>query len=619
MAHFPQGGTLSNSQCTLYNIGTGLVSLSGTDLTLDIRIGLTGSFALTTTKVYLWIVDNAGTGTGWVQTSTWNLGTPQPPTLLSWSPTTTAAPQPVFTFTARDANGANDISRVYFVVNTTGATAQNGCHGFYDKPSNALYLYNDSLSTVTGPLVPGIAGTLQNSQCMLFGMGSSAAMVSSTDLAVSIEIDLLGSFAAASKNVYVWIVDNAGSGTGWIQTSTWNPVQSDPPPVSCSLRVDQLPGTPTVTRTSGNNIVGQGFLRLHTPAIGNWLVYLRAHLQFQPTASSPWTEVNYNETITNINSGTGTGFSYSSGPVQASLQPRGNGNYRTTISSRGICGGNVIPLNPENPAPSGIVSVARPTIVPKDGAQGIWWFGAVGKDDAANGYYSYVPITGTPNWTGTLTYAVTQNPVKVQLSCTNCNSPVAQAVAVSTSGCSQDVSVTASVDGFMAVSSVLLMVNRPAGRYSTEQYFNSPVPGGYWSKDYFIFTDLCSMGMPSVAHRESFPGGIKYYWPGSPGSVSSYWTSTPPEIGAWEGYTLPPWSTHDDIIVQCVDPAACLPQSVEPSSHIRGRSNIGSLFQQKIAAIQQMWWVGDSLTGGFLANQCNQTLYQDHAEDINFW
>ena len=131
------------------------------------------------------------------------------------------------------------------------------------------YLYNASLSTVTGPLVPGIAGTLQNSQSMLFGMGSSAAMASSTDLAVSIEIDLLGSFAAASKNVYVWIVDNAGSGTGWIQTSTWNPVQSDPPPVSCSLRVDQLPGTPTVTRTSGNNIVGQGFLVVASSS-GRW-------------------------------------------------------------------------------------------------------------------------------------------------------------------------------------------------------------------------------------------------------------------------------------------------------------------------------------------------------------
>jgi len=385
---------------------------------------------------------------------------------------------------------------------------------------------------------------------------------------------------------------------------------------TCQLFVEQPTGAPTVTRAGGNTVWGQGSLRLTSPASGDWLVYLWVHLKFRAQGAETWSEVNYSEQATSIPNGTATGFTYSAGLVQATLQPRGNGDYQTTITSHGGCGGQDNPLTPQNPAPSEILSVSRPTLDAL-GLNGIWWFGVIGKEDATNGYYSSALIKGTPNWNGTLTYTISQGSDKVQLTCTNCNDTVAQAKAPS-GGCTQDVIITASAGGFLAAAPVRFCVNRPAGRYSSSIYSNIAASGGYWSKDYFTFTELCSLSMSTVAYHEKFPGGIKSFWPGGAGS---YWTGAPASAG-WSKYRNDDtWVTYDDIVRSCVD-AGCSPQTVTPSRNTLSRGDISSLMQDPIVALQQMWYVGDSQAGtayGFLANQCNHTLYQDHGEDINYW
>jgi len=79
-------------------------------------------------------------------------GPPAPPSFVSGTPGTSASNPQTFTFTGRDTNGANDITRMYFLVNTSGTIPANVCHGFYDQPSNTFWLYNDSLSVLQGPL-----------------------------------------------------------------------------------------------------------------------------------------------------------------------------------------------------------------------------------------------------------------------------------------------------------------------------------------------------------------------------------------------------------------------------------------------------------------------------------
>ncbi|MBL8239298.1 MAG: hypothetical protein JNM66_17870 [Bryobacterales bacterium] len=84
-----------------------------------------------------------------------------PPVFISGSPGVTIATPQTFSFTARDTNGAADISRIYFLVNTSANIPANVCHGFYDQGANAFYLFNDNLSAVFGPLYAGGGDDLQ--------------------------------------------------------------------------------------------------------------------------------------------------------------------------------------------------------------------------------------------------------------------------------------------------------------------------------------------------------------------------------------------------------------------------------------------------------------------------
>jgi hypothetical protein len=212
-------GTLENSQCSVDG-GASSVSMAGTDITVQIGLALKGSYA-TSQKVYLWVVDNEGHGTGWVQTGTWAPVTPsRPPSVISGSPASAAGSTQALTFLARDPDGYADISFVYFLISSTASAAPNTCHGFYQRSTNALFLFNDALNAVTS-VIPGVSGTLQNSQCSVDG-STSAVSGAGTDLTMKIGFGLKGAYLSANENVYLWIVDNEGHGTGWVQTGTWS-------------------------------------------------------------------------------------------------------------------------------------------------------------------------------------------------------------------------------------------------------------------------------------------------------------------------------------------------------------------------------------------------------------
>ena len=220
----PGGASLQNGQCTLDGATTGPISASGTDLTIRFGLSLQGALGATPQNVYFWVQDALNNGTGWVRTSTWTplAATAQAPTLASATPALTAGPARTFTLTARDANGYADLNRIYFVVNTSASVPVNTCHGFYDRPTNAIYLYNDALTALSAPLSPGVVGTIQNSQCAIDGATSSVAL-SGLDAVLNLAITRKGAFATTAQNLFVWITDASGLGTGWVPASQWNP------------------------------------------------------------------------------------------------------------------------------------------------------------------------------------------------------------------------------------------------------------------------------------------------------------------------------------------------------------------------------------------------------------
>jgi hypothetical protein len=145
--------------------------------------------------------------------------------IIFGSPSETTAARQTFTFTAGKL--LNPVYRLYFLVNSGPSIPHNTCHGFYDRPSNALYLYSDSLSEAYGPLKLGSAESIQNSQCIVNGVGSSTVSTSGTDVAIKVDLGLRGRYAV-EQNVYMWVKDSKGQDTGWIKTGKWREHQGLP-------------------------------------------------------------------------------------------------------------------------------------------------------------------------------------------------------------------------------------------------------------------------------------------------------------------------------------------------------------------------------------------------------
>lgn len=82
----------------------------------------------------------------------------QTPRVVSWTPGTTSSTPQTFRFVAANNSNSPVVNRIYFLVNTDQTLPPNVCHGFYDRPGNGFYLYNDDYSVLLGPLSAGGGG-----------------------------------------------------------------------------------------------------------------------------------------------------------------------------------------------------------------------------------------------------------------------------------------------------------------------------------------------------------------------------------------------------------------------------------------------------------------------------
>lgn len=248
--------TLQNGACTIHGATTRLAGSSGTDLDVEIGMSLDAAFGAKPRRVYLWARDNENNDTGWVQTGQWShAGANVPPTLISAPPATATGSPETFTITARDANGFTDLERIYFLVNNTATVTAGACHGLYDRPNNAVYLFNDNVTAAMGPLTPGSGTTLANSACTVHGDRTQVTSATGTDLVFKLGLSLRATFATTGRNLYLWVKDTAGNGTGWVQTSVWNPSIGNLPPILQTMTPAEVTGSPqtfTITARDPN-------------------------------------------------------------------------------------------------------------------------------------------------------------------------------------------------------------------------------------------------------------------------------------------------------------------------------------------------------------------------------
>ncbi len=93
------------------------------------------------------------------------------------------------------------------------------CFVSYTPSTNSLYLFNDSSSATLGPLTPGVAGSVQNSQCVLDAGGSSVT-VAGNSVTLNAALTFKAAFAGTGS-LHRIAVDAGGLDSGFQNQGTW--------------------------------------------------------------------------------------------------------------------------------------------------------------------------------------------------------------------------------------------------------------------------------------------------------------------------------------------------------------------------------------------------------------
>ena len=208
-----QNATLANSQCV---IDAARSSAWGHGMRMSIRLfysfrpGFGGAKSL-----LMYTQDRANVVAGWQLRGGWSVpqlaGNVQP-AVDYLAPNSGSFLSTAFVVRAVDQNGANDLKDLHLLVNDT-LTYPNACYVLYNQNTNRLQLLNDSTSQFLGPVTPGVAGTLENSSCILSSAYTSAVKSGNT-LTLTAYLSFK-SAAAGANNVWTLVSDQSSAFLGW--------------------------------------------------------------------------------------------------------------------------------------------------------------------------------------------------------------------------------------------------------------------------------------------------------------------------------------------------------------------------------------------------------------------
>ncbi len=236
------GGSLSNSQCTLFG-GSTAATPSGNNLTVPFTIQLLAGYGSQNIWGLAQSYDGTQTSSGFFQwLGTWTPATAIP-AVVSVSPNSGSGTGPqVFTAVYSDPGGvlavqtgAKDLQAVYLNFGSVGFGAHN-CIAVYVPDPNSLYLFTDDNSNVVGPIAEGSGGgSISNSQCTLTS-GDMPATISGTNLTVPFNITFKSGYGG-KKTIFGLAQNHFGTqSNGGILTTlgSWQPALTTPGAVSVS-------------------------------------------------------------------------------------------------------------------------------------------------------------------------------------------------------------------------------------------------------------------------------------------------------------------------------------------------------------------------------------------------
>jgi hypothetical protein len=206
--------TLQNSQCSV-NVAASSVSLSGNNLTLNLALSFSLSFA-GTQNIYMY-VQNATIANGFTQEGTWKVpAAVSGPLPVSVTPSSGTGSSQAFAFLFSDPAGASDITVIQLGFNTAVA-GTNSCFVFFTAATHLIYLATNA-GAFQGGVALGTSTTLQNSQCSV-NVAASSVSLSGNNLTLNLALSFSPAFAGP-QNIYMY-VQNATIANGFTQEGTW--------------------------------------------------------------------------------------------------------------------------------------------------------------------------------------------------------------------------------------------------------------------------------------------------------------------------------------------------------------------------------------------------------------
>lgn len=176
------------------------------------------------------------------------------PTANSVLPSSGGGPGALFSYEVSDPDGYQDIGWMYVIFNGTWTTI-NSCPVWYAPLADELYLADDAGNWL-GPMSPGAAGTLQNSQCTL-DIESSSVVKAGTDITLNLDLTF---HQSGTRTTWLYGADLQFHTTGWVPLGTWTVTGSCSPDLAFAN--ETLTGTQTLEAatsvTLGPNLIVDG-------------------------------------------------------------------------------------------------------------------------------------------------------------------------------------------------------------------------------------------------------------------------------------------------------------------------------------------------------------------------
>ena len=215
--YLPSSGTLQNNQCSIDASGSS-ISAGGTTLTLTLKLTFTAGFA--GNKIFHMAARSNTQNSGWQALGTWNVPGPAPlgPAVGGMSPGRSTTMSQTYTFTFTDTNGYSDLAVLDILTNSflDGITA---CYIAYvptGPTTGYVYLVDDGGDggyAAGSPIALSSGGSLQNHQCTINTLGSSASASGNT-LTLNLAITFSPNFAG--NQVFYLAARNSSTGnSGW--------------------------------------------------------------------------------------------------------------------------------------------------------------------------------------------------------------------------------------------------------------------------------------------------------------------------------------------------------------------------------------------------------------------